>query len=76
MLSSAQAQAAGATPEKPLFFMCRSGGRSLDAMNAMMARGYMDCHNIADGFEGDPDGQSQRGRSSGWKASSLAWKQG
>jgi rhodanese-related sulfurtransferase len=60
----------------PIFFICRSGGRSLDAAVALTAQGYNYCFNISGGFEGEPNAQSHRGADSGWKASQLPWKQG
>lgn len=61
--------------DTPLFFLCRSGGRSLDAALAMTAAGYTHCYNIAGGFEGAPNAQGQRGQTNGWKAAALPWKQ-
>ena len=66
----------GVTKDTPLFFICRSGGRSLDAAVAMSALGYRYCFNVAGGFEGDIDPQGHRGTKQGWKASQLPWKQG
>lgn len=60
----------------PIFFICRSGGRSLDAAAAMTAQGYRYCFNILGGFEGEPDEQGHRGIRDGWKAAKLPWKQG
>lgn len=71
-----QLASAGAHFETPLFFLCRTGGRSLDAAVAMTQAGYKLCYNITHGFEGDSDAQGQRGRVNGWKASNLSWKQG
>ncbi|MBY0408035.1 MAG: hypothetical protein K2Q01_10110 [Rickettsiales bacterium] len=67
--------AAGALVDMPIFFLCRSGGRSLDAAAAMTAAGYSYCFNISGGFEGDPDGLAHRGSKDGWKARQLPWKQ-
>ena len=69
-------EAAGATPETPLLFMCRSGARSAAAATMMAARGYTRCYNIADGFEGELDPSRHRGALAGWKAAGLAWVQG
>lgn len=49
--------------DTPLFFICHSGGRSLDAAIAMTAQGYRHCFNVTGGFEG-------------WKATQLPSKQG
>lgn len=67
---------AGFGKETPLFFLCRSGVRSLAAANAMAAQGFTNCHNVADGFDGPLDENRQRGRIAGWKASGLSWMQG
>lgn len=61
--------------DTPLFFICRSGGRSLDAAVAMTAQGYDYCFNVMGGFEGDPDASGHRGVRDGWKATNLPWKQ-
>ncbi len=34
----------------PIYFLCRSGGRSNDAANAMAQLGYTHCSNIVGGF--------------------------
>ncbi|MDX1974244.1 MAG: rhodanese-like domain-containing protein [Rickettsiales bacterium] len=57
-------------PETPLFFICRSGGRSLDAAAAMTERGYKYCFNVADGFEG-----AQPNTASSWMGAGLPIKQ-
>src|SRR5689334_7970344 len=44
--------ALGVKLDDDLFFICRSGGRSLAAAKAMAAMGYRACHNVAGGFEG------------------------
>jgi rhodanese-related sulfurtransferase len=66
----------GATRDSELFFICRSGGRSLMAARAMSAAGYTRCRNVTDGFEGGLDGDRHRGRLGGWKAKGLPWAQG
>jgi len=71
-----QLRNAGATYDTPLFFLCRTGGRSLDAAIAMTAQGYHFCFNMHKGFEGEPDDQGLRGTRNGWKASQLPWRQG
>lgn len=62
--------------DAPLFFLCRSGGRSLDAAMEASAQGYRYCFNVTNGFEGDPDAYGHRGKTAGWKAAGLPWKQG
>ena len=65
----------GMSHDTPLLFMCRSGARSRAAAQAMAARGFSRCYNIADGFEGDCDEQNHRGTINGWKAADLPWAQ-
>ncbi|MBY8976652.1 rhodanese-like domain-containing protein [Rhodobacteraceae bacterium NNCM2] len=64
-----------------LFFICRSGARSLSAAQAIaasrQARGEtIHCTNVMEGFEGDLDTDGHRGKLNGWKARGLPWKQG
>lgn len=47
--------------DTPVLLLCRSGGRSQAAANALTAAGYTRCFNIAGGFEGP----------TGWKNSQL-----
>ena len=73
------AQAGGTLPER-LFFICRSGARSMAAAhavaNAMQAKGQaMHCTNVAEGFEGDLDAKGHRGSRNGWKVRGLPWRQ-
>ncbi len=65
----------GASEETNLFFLCRSGVRSRSAAVAMTAAGFKAAHNVAGGFEGDLDEERHRGRSNGWKAAGLPWRQ-
>ena len=66
---------AGADPEAPVLFLCRSGVRSRAAAIAMTNAGFTRAYNIAHGFEGDLDPERHRGHQNGWKASGLPWKQ-
>lgn len=66
----------GADHDTELFFICRSGQRSLKAAQAMAAAGYRRCRNVADGFEGPLDANRHRGQIGGWKARGLPWAQG
>jgi rhodanese-related sulfurtransferase len=70
-----QLRQAGFTPEHRIYFLCRSGVRSLAAAQAAQAAGFPNVFNVADGFEGNPDGHGHRGRIAGWKASGLPWRQ-
>ena len=70
-----QMRQAGLTPEHSVYFLCRSGVRSLAAAQAARAAGFTKVFNIADGFEGPPDSDGHRGTEAGWKADGLSWRQ-
>ncbi len=72
---AASLKEAGVKPYAPLFFICRTGGRSLDAACAVTAAGFSHCYNVTDGFEGPPNEHHQRGTIAGWKAAGLPWRQ-
>jgi rhodanese-related sulfurtransferase len=59
-----------------IYFICRSGARSMASAQAAKAAGYKHVYNVKDGFEGPPDARSHRGFVAGWKAEGLPWKQG
>lgn len=72
-------EAGGSMPDH-LLFICRSGARSMAAAQAVASMcAQMEvavrCTNVAEGFEGDLDGNRQRGRHNGWKARGLPWHQ-
>lgn len=68
-------KARGLTPEHKLYFLCRSGVRSLAAGRAAQAAGFPHAFNVADGFEGPVDAEGHRGTVAGWKAAGLPWRQ-
>jgi len=72
---ASELRALGAQLNDDLFFICRSGTRSLAAAQAMAAMGYRACHNVACGFEGPLDDGRHRGDLAGWKAAGLPWQQ-
>lgn len=61
--------------DAPLYFLCRSGVRSRSAAIEMTKAGWTRCYNVAEGFEGPLDPDRKRGRSRGWKAEGLPWRQ-
>lgn len=73
---SAELDKLGTGAEAPLFFICRSGSRSLGAAQVMASAGYRACFNVEAGFEGPPDTNRHRGHLTGWKAAGLPWLQG
>ncbi len=65
-------------PASSLYFICRSGARSLDAavaMSALPTFQNLRLFNVVEGFEGDLNDDGKRGLSSGWKARNLPWRQ-
>lgn len=60
----------------PLFLICRSGQRSLEAANALEAAGYTTLTNIEEGFEGPLDHYGHRSTLGGWRFYGLPWQQG
>ena len=73
---AAALSAAGAGKDDALFFICRLGGRSRMAAEAMAGAGFRHCANVAEGFEGPLDDRRHRGGIAGWKAVGLPWVQG
>lgn len=68
-------EAAGGSSQSALYFLCRSGARSMGSAAAMTQAGFPRCYNILDGFEGPVDENGHRGRLAGWKAAGLPWAQ-
>ena len=69
-----QMRAAGIVETDHVYFLCRSGVRSMAAAQTAAAAGFKHCYNVTDGFEGPPDGQGVRGRTVGWQADQLPWR--
>lgn len=70
-----QMRQAGLTEEHRIYFLCRSGVRSLAAAQAAQQAGFAHSYNVADGFEGPTDAGRHRGTVAGWKADGLPWRQ-
>lgn len=64
-----------ASKDAPILFLCRSGQRSRAAAITLANRGYVACHNVACGFEGNLGNDKHRSETDGWKVSGLPWKQ-
>jgi len=67
---------AGIPKGAEIYIICRSGARSAAAASALTEAGFADCYNVAEGFEGDRDGEGHRGTVGGWKHAGLPWVQG
>jgi rhodanese-related sulfurtransferase len=69
-----QLREAGVGDGAPIYFLCRSGARSVAAAKAATAAGLGPAYNVADGFEG-PLGHDGHRSVTGWKAAELPWRQ-
>ena len=65
----------GINKQDTIFLICRSGNRSCDAAEFLASRGFTNCFNVIDGFEGENDPTHQRSTINGWKYFKLPWKQ-
>lgn len=66
----------GLSKNDKVFVMCRSGGRSAKAANALTSAGFTQVYSVIDGYEGDTvqSGNKSGKRSlNGWKNSNLPW---
>lgn len=70
-----QLQDAGLADGAPIYFLCRSGVRSVAAAEAATAAGLGPAYNVLDGFEGPHDERGHR-TVAGWKVAGLPWRQG
>ena len=59
----------------PVVLICRSGKRSLEAGNVLLAAGLRNIFHIDEGFEGDLDEHHQRSSVGGWRFHGLPWEQ-
>ena len=67
-----------AKPDDTIMAMCRSGGRSAMAVNALAKAGFKNVYNIIDGMEGDANADSDsvaqaQPLKDGWKNSGCPW---
>lgn len=61
--------------DQKVLFLCKVGGRSIDAAVQATELGFKNAYNIIHGFEGSHDAKGQRGKVDGWKAANLPWVQ-
>jgi rhodanese-related sulfurtransferase len=61
--------------DRPIYLICRSGKRTIDAAKALDAAGFSDVTNITEGFEGELDEGFHRSSKSGWRFHGLPWEQ-
>lgn len=67
--------AAGVEKDQPIYFLCRSGVRSIAAAEAATRAGWTEARNVLEGFEGPHDRDRHR-TVAGWKVAGLPWVQG
>jgi rhodanese-related sulfurtransferase len=70
-----QALLGGASGAAPVLLICRSGVRSLEAGQALLAAGIKDVYNVGEGFEGALDDHHHRSSQGGWRFHGLPWEQ-
>lgn len=69
-------QQKGLNKNDKVFVMCRSGGRSAKAADALTAAGFTNVFSVIDGYEGDTviEGEQKGKRTiNGWKNNNLPW---
>ena len=69
-----QLRDAGLPDGAPIYFLCRSGVRSVAAATAATRAGLEPSYNVLEGFEGPTDEHGHRAVS-GWKNAGLPWRQ-
>ena len=62
----------GRGPDDALFIICRSGGRSAEAVDVLADAGFTNAWNLVEGFEGDKDDAGARAVN-GWRNAGLPW---
>ena len=63
----------GLDQSQVVLMLCRSGGRSAAAAEALTKAGFTEVYIVSDGFEGDLDHEHHR--QGGWRGSGLPWRQ-
>jgi rhodanese-related sulfurtransferase len=58
-----------------IILICRSGKRSLEAGQQLLAAGLNPVLHVDEGFEGDRDEHHHRGTLGGWRFHGLPWEQ-
>ena len=59
----------------PIFLICRSGKRSMEAGDLLVSKGFTNVYNIEEGFEGRLDDHHHRSTLGGWRYEGLPWEQ-
>lgn len=64
--------AKGLSKNDTVILMCRSGSRTVPAVNTLVAAGFKNAYSLYDGFEGDSAKDGSRSVN-GWKNAGLPW---
>lgn len=64
--------AKGLSKDDTVILMCRSGSRTVPAVNALVAAGFKNAYSLYEGFEGDSAKDGSRSVN-GWKNAGLPW---
>jgi len=59
--------------DRPVVFMCRTGGRSHNAAVIAQQLGFNQAYNMLEGFEGESNELKQRTTINGWRHANLPW---
>ena len=59
----------------PVILICRSGNRTREAAEVLLAAGMKQVFHVADGFEGKLDEHHHRSSLDGWRYHDLPWEQ-
>ena len=60
---------------RPILLICRSGKRTRDAGQALMAAGFTNVAHVLHGFEGELNDEFKRSSLNGWRFEGLPWEQ-
>ena len=67
--------ASDSAPGVPVILICRSGKRSKEAGNKLLAAGFEWVYHVDEGFEGELDEHHRRSTTGGWRFRGLPWEQ-
>ena len=59
----------------PIILICRSGKRSKEAGQVLIANNLKNIYHVDEGFEGELDEHHHRGTLGGWRFHNLPWEQ-
>jgi rhodanese-related sulfurtransferase len=65
----------GSDASVPIILICRSGKRSKEAGELLLANDFHNVYNITEGFEGELDENHHRSTVGGWRYHNLPWNQ-